>query len=74
MEEAPSSTDHESLLRLFTRLEGNLRAYEDGAPIKDVAEQIGRSPTGLYKALARIRERLANCFRTRLNASAEGLS
>ena len=48
--------------------------YEDGAAIKDVAEQVGRSPAGLYKALARIRERLASCVRTRLNASAEGLS
>jgi RNA polymerase sigma-70 factor (ECF subfamily) len=48
--------------------------YEDGAAIKDVAEQIGRSPTGLYKALARIRDRLASCVRARLDARAEGLA
>ena len=49
--------------------------YEDGAAIKDVAEQIGRSPTGLYKALARIRNRLATCIQTKLGATvAEGLT
>ncbi len=48
--------------------------YEDGAAIKDVAHQVGRSATGLYKALARIRDRLANCVRTRLDANAEGLA
>ncbi|WP_197231124.1 sigma-70 family RNA polymerase sigma factor [Novipirellula artificiosorum] len=48
--------------------------YEDGAAIKDVAEQIGRSPTGLYKALARIRNRLANCVQAKLGVTAaEGL-
>lgn len=49
--------------------------YDDGAVIKDVAEQIGRSPTGLYKALARIRNRLASCIQTGLgSAAAEGLT
>jgi RNA polymerase sigma-70 factor (ECF subfamily) len=48
--------------------------YEDGAAIKDVALQIGRSPTGLYKSLARIRDRLANCVRNRRAEAAEGLS
>ncbi len=48
--------------------------YEDGAAIKDVALQIGRSPTGLNKSLARIRDRLANCVRNRLAEAAEGLS
>ena len=48
--------------------------YEDGAAIKDVAEKIGRSPGGLYKALARIRDSLARCVRTKLAASAEGLA
>ena len=49
--------------------------YEDGAAIKDVAEQVGRSPTGLYKALARIRNRLATCVQGKLGATAvEGLS
>ncbi len=66
---------HECLKELEPKQLAIVKAvYEDGAPIKEVAAQIGRSPTGLYKALARIRERLANCVRTRLDASAEGLS
>jgi RNA polymerase sigma-70 factor, ECF subfamily len=49
--------------------------YEDGAAIKDVAEQVGRTPTGLYKALARIRNRLAACVQSKLNNTvAEGLT
>lgn len=49
--------------------------YEDGAAIKDVAEQIGRTPAGLYKALARIRNRLANCVQAKLGVTAaEGLT
>lgn len=48
--------------------------YEDGAAIKGVAERIGRSPTGLYKTLARIRNRLANCVQTKLGTAAEGLT
>lgn len=49
--------------------------YEDGAAIKDVAEQVGRTPTGLYKALARIRNRLSACVKTKLGATAaEGLT
>lgn len=48
--------------------QGNLvRAiYEDGVAIKDVAVQVGRTPSGLYKALARIRDRLAACVRAKL--------
>ena len=66
---------HECVKELESKQLAIVKAvYEDGAHIKAVAEQIGRSPTGLYKALARIRERLANCVRTRLDASAEGLS
>ena len=49
--------------------------YEDGATIKDVAEQVGRTPTGLYKALARIRNRLAVCVQAKLGTTvAEGLA
>ena len=47
--------------------------YEDGAAINDVANQIGRSPTGLYKTLARIRNRIASCVQAKLgSAAAEG--
>ncbi|MEM9366707.1 MAG: sigma-70 family RNA polymerase sigma factor [Planctomycetota bacterium] len=37
-------------------------AYADGISIKDAAQQIGRTPTGLYKALARIRRTLLRCI------------
>ena len=66
---------HECLKDLESKQLAIVKAvYEDGAPIKHVAEQIGRSTTGLYKALARIRDRLMNCVRARLDAGAEGLS
>ena len=66
---------HECLKGLESKQLAIVKAvYEDGSPIKHVAERIGRSPTGLYKSVARIRERLANCIRSRLNANAEGLS
>lgn len=37
-------------------------AYADGVSIKDAAETVGRTPTGLYKALARIRRNLRRCI------------
>lgn len=37
-------------------------AYADGVSIKDAATKVGRTPTGLYKALARIRKHLHNCI------------
>lgn len=75
------SATQDQRLRLLQECVANLKAgqlelvnavYEEGAAIKDVAAQIGRSPTGLYKALARIRNRLATCVRTKLGAAAEG--
>ena len=76
-----TSTQHERLRLLRecvaglepAQLELAQAVYENGAAIKDVAEQIGRSPTGLYKAMARIRTRLANCVQSKL-AAAEGLT
>ena len=66
---------HECVKELESKQLAIVKAvYEDGAAIKDVAEQVGRSPAGLYKALARIRDRLANCVRTKVIASAEGLA
>ncbi len=48
-------------------------AYADGISIKDAAARVGRSPTGLYKALARIRRKLHGCIRDSLEAAqAEG--
>jgi len=37
-------------------------SYADGISIKDAAAKVGRTPTGLYKALARIRKHLHNCI------------
>lgn len=37
--------------------------YTDGISIKDAAARVGRTPTGLYKALARIRESLQRCIK-----------
>lgn len=37
--------------------------YTDGISIKDAAAKVGRTPTGLYKALARIRQMLQRCIR-----------
>ena len=36
--------------------------YADGISIKDAAAKVGRTPTGLYKALARIRQSLQRCI------------
>jgi len=41
-------------------------AYEDGISIKEAAVKVGRSQTGLYKALARIRKNLHECVQTKL--------
>jgi RNA polymerase sigma-70 factor (ECF subfamily) len=40
--------------------------YADGISIKDAAERVGRTPTGLYKALARIRQSLLRCIEVSL--------
>lgn len=40
--------------------------YKDGVVIKDLAVQLGRTPTALYKTLARIRDQLAACVRAKL--------
>ena len=40
--------------------------YEDGVAIKDVAVHVGRTRIGAYKALARLRDRLAACVRAKL--------
>ena len=37
-------------------------AYADGVSIKDAAKGVGRTPTGLYKALARVRRNLRRCI------------
>ncbi|MEM0969318.1 MAG: sigma-70 family RNA polymerase sigma factor [Verrucomicrobiota bacterium] len=44
-------------------------AYADGISIKDAASLVGRTPTGLYKALARIRRNLRRCIELSLSAS-----
>lgn len=42
-------------------------AYADGISIKDAATRVGRTPTGLYKALARIRQTLHRCIELSLS-------
>lgn len=41
-------------------------AYEEGISIKEAAVKVGRSQTGLYKALARIRKNLHDCVQNKL--------
>lgn len=48
------------------------RCYEGTATISEVASTLGRTRDGLYKQLARLREKLADCIRGRL--AAEGFS
>jgi len=77
-----STTQHERLQLLRecvsgldpAQLELAQAIYENGAAIKDVAERVGRSPTGLYKAMARIRARLADCVQAKLATAGEGLT
>jgi RNA polymerase sigma-70 factor, ECF subfamily len=38
-----------------------LQCYDKGAQIKDVAARLGRSVTGVYMALSRLRKSLHNC-------------
>ena len=57
-----------ALQHCLTKLEPAQRqlirnVYADGVSIKHAAEQVGRTPTGLYKALARIRKSLRRCVR-----------
>ncbi|MEM1297097.1 MAG: sigma-70 family RNA polymerase sigma factor [Verrucomicrobiota bacterium] len=47
-------------------------AYADGISIKDAAAKVGRSPTGLYKALARIRQKLHRCIQDTLGVAQRG--
>lgn len=46
------------------------RCYSGGATIQAVAESLGRSATGLYKALDRIRLALLDCIESRLSQEA----
>ena len=48
-----------------------LSPYQNGITIKDLAEQIGKTPTALYKVLNRIRMILFNCIQNQLKS--EGL-
>ena len=41
-------------------------SYSQGISIKEAASRVGRTPTGLYKALARIRKNLHRCIITSL--------
>lgn len=61
----------QALTHCLTKLAGPqqdlIRAvYEDGVSIKDAATRVGRTPTGLYKALARVRQKLLRCIEVSL--------
>ncbi len=64
---AADQTDRqEAVRRCLNKLKSPQRnliqtIYTDGVSIKAAAERAGRSPTGLYKALARIRSALHRC-------------
>lgn len=63
---------HRALQDCLTRLEpAQLKliqpVYADGISIKDAAAMVGRTPTGLYKALARIRRNLRRCIELTLS-------
>ncbi|TWT42653.1 RNA polymerase sigma factor CnrH [Botrimarina colliarenosi] len=45
--------------------------YGNGIPVADIAERIGLSANGMYKALERVRARLLSCVKAKLRA--EGL-
>ena len=68
-EVAVDQTQRQNALRhCLTKLEAPQRqliriVYAEGVSIKNVAENTGRTPTGLYKALARIRKALQRCIR-----------
>ena len=43
-------------------------SYSQGISIKDASARVGRTPTGLYKALARIRKNLHRCILSSIEA------
>lgn len=47
-------------------------AYQDGQTIRDLAAQIGKSDTALYKALDRIRKKLQECIHKRVELGEAG--
>ncbi len=62
----------EALRKCLAKLDPRQRelveaVYTDGLSIKDAARMAGRTPTGLYKALARIRESLLRCIKLNLS-------
>jgi len=61
------------LLRLEPAQQELVRvSYADGISIKDAAAKVGRTPTGLYKALARIRNILHECIESSLSEAQPG--
>ncbi len=56
------------LLKLASAQQDLIRvAYADGISIKAAASKVGRTQTGLYKALARIRKSLHRCIESSLS-------
>lgn len=71
-EMAETQQDREKALEgCLTKLKDSQRellkvAYEEGISIKEAAVKVGRTQTGLYKALARIRDKLHTCIQTKM--------
>lgn len=49
-----------------------LAPYAGTGRVKQLAEQVGKSPGALYMMLVRLREKLGECVRTRLHAVTSG--
>jgi RNA polymerase sigma-70 factor (ECF subfamily) len=67
------SSRHEALHHCLTQLSDRdrdlvRRRYSDGATVKSVADDVGRSADGIYKSLNRIHQALLACIRHTLAA------
>lgn len=74
---AKQSDREKALIGCLQKLQPSQRSliqtsYADGVSIKDAAEIVGRTPTGLCKALARIRKHLHKCIQTTIQSEQPG--
>ncbi|WP_197135678.1 sigma-70 family RNA polymerase sigma factor [Crateriforma conspicua] len=74
--DASSSSDEfrdalQACLKMLPEKSGHLirAAYAGDRTIREVADDVGQSATAFYKTLNRIREKLRQCVRQRLNAT-----
>ena len=67
----------QALQHCIERLEGEDRhvlavCYSSGTTLKELAEQLGRTPNAIYKQLGRIRAALVQCVQRRLQVEGVG--